>query len=730
MNLVPAPTQAIPQPPGPFAPLSQTRVYGPGHLAPVENPIYQATLEQALDDGNGGYIAHADPRTHPSFAALVNPNPDPATTNGRGNNEFDSALAGLSTFLGRPEVAAPRYPDINPARQEFDFRTPERNAAQRMARWLGIPLGSYDNGARSMTQQFEAIHTAVQNMGEGSAAVISHLTQARDQNGTPLFGPDNRPRIGGAHFSLIVFPKGASGPLWWNPHTGDTAQHTPQGVIDGAIAARFVPIPPGTVSWPIRIRARGIRCCDRGMCGRTRPRKVTPARGVAFPARLRRSRRIPDRRRSRPPRRSSPCPNCPRPRKPAEHRTEATRIHRRPRAINCRIRRVSSPPRPAPPRKTAHSHPAATPKTAPSHQHPARIRKIREPRRYRVQTPKARHSHRPPNRDRSQRRAQAPSRVVDSETNQQGKRPRSVTPEDSSPPPKRARHTTPTQDSSLAATPPDARAAQHANSQSPRFARTPSADPEDAALSPTPGPNPDDAGLSSTPSPDPEDGALSPTPGPEPQPLGRVIGQGTLAPLENPAYQNDVENALRSGEGYLVGADPRTNPFGRLVNDGGPGQPGRAHNCADCVLAGSASFHGYPTVSLPISPVISPDGRFDYSRGEAGGARRVERILGQPLNRLADSGESVPNQFETIYNDVRRLGRVRRRWSSSGGWRPTPPECLDTTPTARPFTAVPTSSTSSIPSARHTRCGGIRRTAGHTTRFRPRLPTTRRRPRT
>ncbi|MFF0722607.1 toxin glutamine deamidase domain-containing protein [Micromonospora sp. NPDC003816] len=108
----------------------------------------------------------------------------------------------------------------------------------------------------------------------------------------------------------------------------------------------------------------------------------------------------------------------------------------------------------------------------------------------------------------------------------------------------------------------------------------------------------------------------------------RRIGPGELAPLEHPGYQSDVEQSLRTPEGYALFADPSTHAYGRLVNDGGPDQPGRANNCLDSSLAALSSFYGDPQVSLPRWPDVRPDGSIETLAGEASGLDRAEAWLG------------------------------------------------------------------------------------------------------
>ncbi|MDT5068664.1 MAG: hypothetical protein QOK02_4819, partial [Mycobacterium sp.] len=102
-------------------------------------------------------------------------------------------------------------------------------------------------------------------------------------------------------------------------------------------------------------------------------------------------------------------------------------------------------------------------------------------------------------------------------------------------------------------------------------------------------------------------------PGPVGNPAdARMFGPGELRRVEHPAYQTAVEDALRDHQGnYIAHADPRTNDYGHLVNDGGPSVPGRGNNCLDSSLSALSSFRGDPTVSAPRHPDKLPDGTID-----------------------------------------------------------------------------------------------------------------------
>ncbi|MBL1072870.1 hypothetical protein JK358_00510 [Nocardia sp. 2] len=137
---------------------------------------------------------------------------------------------------------------------------------------------------------------------------------------------------------------------------------------------------------------------------------------------------------------------------------------------------------------------------------------------------------------------------------------------------------------------------------------------------------------------------------------GHRFGRGRLQSLEDPAYQHSVEDALRDGNQFRVGADPRFNPYGQLINDGGPGQLGRGNNCLVSSLAAISSFHGDPQVGLARWPDQLPDGRFDTQTGEHAGLQRAADFLGGSWENFNQHGLPVDKQFTALHDWVQDLG--------------------------------------------------------------------------
>ncbi|WP_218002465.1 helix-turn-helix domain-containing protein, partial [Nocardia brevicatena] len=125
-----------------------------------------------------------------------------------------------------------------------------------------------------------------------------------------------------------------------------------------------------------------------------------------------------------------------------------------------------------------------------------------------------------------------------------------------------------------------------------------------------------------------------------------------FSPLEDIAYQQEVEDALRGPDGHLlVGADPRTNPYGRLINDGGPGKPGRDTNCVATAIGGLRSFLGDPAVAPPRRADATVEGRL----GETDGNTRAEAWAGQRFRDYRNR-EPIPRQFDRLHAAIAAAG--------------------------------------------------------------------------
>jgi hypothetical protein len=250
------------------------RTFGPDRLAPVEHPGLQKVLADALSDGNGGFVAGADPRTHPSpenpYARLINAG-GPALP-GRATNRFDAAISALSSFLGNPQVAAPRHADGGPG---LYTHTDEHQGYLRAAQWLGTGPNHFDP-ALPIPQQFTNLHTWVHHLGPGAASLAFRVVPEIDpRTGTIARDPQNHP-VTSMQPLVVVYPPGADGPVWWDPVTGETWDHPPASAVATTARLGFLVIPPGrTVDPPAAPPAAGSSTTD------TAPRSPAGRDGTA-----------------------------------------------------------------------------------------------------------------------------------------------------------------------------------------------------------------------------------------------------------------------------------------------------------------------------------------------------------------------------------------------------------------------------------------------------------------
>lgn len=226
---------------GPVGNPADERVYGPHELAPVEYPAYQTAVEDALRDSKGQYLVHADPRTN-DYGHLINDGGPEVM--GRSNNCLDCSLAALSSFRGDPTVSVPRHPDELPNGM-IDMETGERSGLRRAADWLGGMLLEFNLPGQPLARHFDALHQYMDNLGPGSAALVVNGWHARDLNtGEFLKNPDGSPISRGSHATVVVYPEGADGPVWWDPQQGLASDRPPSWMVDQSSYLHFTPIEP------------------------------------------------------------------------------------------------------------------------------------------------------------------------------------------------------------------------------------------------------------------------------------------------------------------------------------------------------------------------------------------------------------------------------------------------------------------------------------------------------
>ncbi|MBF6082021.1 hypothetical protein IU485_11690 [Nocardia cyriacigeorgica] len=206
----------------PFSNPSETRVESEQRLAPVEDPSYQEDVEDALRNGNE-FTVGADPRNHP-YGRLINDGGP--TVIGRSNNCLDCSLSALSSFYGNPQVSAPRWPDELPD-GTIDRRSGEDGGPTRAAGWLNSSWNYHSGTGAPIADQFAQLHNQVAAMGPGSSALVI-----------------NEWATGGSHATVIVYPPGASGPVWWDPQSGATSDTPPAWMTDNSTRLWSIPISP------------------------------------------------------------------------------------------------------------------------------------------------------------------------------------------------------------------------------------------------------------------------------------------------------------------------------------------------------------------------------------------------------------------------------------------------------------------------------------------------------
>lgn len=235
-----------PPPPGPgpmdpagFTNHADQRVFGPHRLAPVEHPGHQAALENALHvPGRQGHEVWADPRNN-RYGDLVNDG-GPSVP-GRATNCLDCALSALASFHGHPTVSAPRHLDRLP--NGLIDESGEAGGTARAKAWLGDGLHRADPKL-PIRDQFAALHEQIKKMGPGASALVVNEWHERDSNGVPMYDAHGRPVISGSHATVVVYPRDASGPVWWDPQDGSAYGHPPTQLTGRSASLWSTPLRP------------------------------------------------------------------------------------------------------------------------------------------------------------------------------------------------------------------------------------------------------------------------------------------------------------------------------------------------------------------------------------------------------------------------------------------------------------------------------------------------------
>jgi len=223
--------------PGGFNNPAEHRTYGPGALAPVEDPAHQSAVEAELRQDDGSFARGADPRTNP-YGQLINDGG--IAVAGRDINCLDCSLSALASFHGHPTVSAPRNMDFL-ADGSVD-RSGEQNGLARAARWLGDTLQLSDSST-TIREQFAALHDRIARMGPDSSALVVTEWHARDpETGELRFNENGAPVIETSHATVVVYPRDAEGPVWWDPQQGLTSDHPPEWMVNDAARLWSTPI--------------------------------------------------------------------------------------------------------------------------------------------------------------------------------------------------------------------------------------------------------------------------------------------------------------------------------------------------------------------------------------------------------------------------------------------------------------------------------------------------------
>ncbi|MEV0582307.1 toxin glutamine deamidase domain-containing protein [Nonomuraea sp. NPDC050310] len=139
--------------------LTDCRPYGVAGGLARPDPQAERDLADAVPDG----VRFPDPRG--TWIRLINAE-GPAGDPFRAGNAADCALAVVSTWHGEPAVAAPRQPEYD--RIGRPLLTGEAGAAERMARWLGVPVAVAGEGRET----YPHIARRLSDAGHGAAAVL------------------------------------------------------------------------------------------------------------------------------------------------------------------------------------------------------------------------------------------------------------------------------------------------------------------------------------------------------------------------------------------------------------------------------------------------------------------------------------------------------------------------------------------------------------------------------
>ncbi|WP_280439271.1 toxin glutamine deamidase domain-containing protein, partial [Nocardia cyriacigeorgica] len=218
--------------------MAATREIAPNYLDVLEDPVHQARVQDALRDGDR-FLIGADPRTN-DYGQLINDGGPEVF--GRSTNCVDCVRAALASFFGDPQVAFPRWLSEDFADAPINAIGGEPDADLRIAEWLGRDWRQ--NANLPIAVQFHGLHHQINSLGPGSAAVVINYWHRTDPDtGQKLFTDDGKPLYDNGHATLVVYPLGADGPVWWDPQHGTTSETPPKLLVDNSAAMLYIDLP-------------------------------------------------------------------------------------------------------------------------------------------------------------------------------------------------------------------------------------------------------------------------------------------------------------------------------------------------------------------------------------------------------------------------------------------------------------------------------------------------------
>ncbi|MFF0452476.1 toxin glutamine deamidase domain-containing protein [Nocardia africana] len=220
----------------PLRGLPETREVGPGKLAPLEDPSYQEYVRNALREGDR-FATWFDPRTHEAANYVNDGGPE---VPGRRNSCGDNIMAGLSCFYGDPQISHPRHPDLLPD-GSVDHCSPEQGVIDRISDWLGADWQTF--GYRDAASGFAELHDLIDSLGPGSSAAVAVGFHARDpRTGLPQYHADGSPVIESGHGIIVVYPRDAEGPVWWDPLMRQASDRPFPNLVADAASLHAIPL--------------------------------------------------------------------------------------------------------------------------------------------------------------------------------------------------------------------------------------------------------------------------------------------------------------------------------------------------------------------------------------------------------------------------------------------------------------------------------------------------------